>query len=154
MSELQLRKLMVQLDAIQSSLNEIRTQLGSSLAVEAGHGMAADAKNVLEAARRTLRDRQSRSAFFDCNEVFADPVWDMLLRIFIGTEDRLPLTIATASLEQKVSATIEIRCIKALTQIGMVALQPELICQDSYVIKLSEKGERCMRQYLEEICDE
>ena len=82
--------------------------------------IAADADADLVAfARQLLRERRLRERFFD-PKLFADPVWDLLLDLFVADQEQRDISISSASIAANVASTTALRYIAHMVEVGML----------------------------------
>lgn len=71
-------------------------------------------------ARRLLALRRLRQTTFGAIHS-ADPVWAMLLELYIQTREGRPVSISSLSLSAGVPATTALRCINSMVSSGLLA---------------------------------
>jgi hypothetical protein len=77
------------------------------------------AESLLFAARDARDTRRQRDLIFG-RDLLADPSWDLLLDIFIASQEGRRMSVASACLGAPVPAGTALRCIAHLTDAGLV----------------------------------
>lgn len=104
----------------------------------------------LALARRLYRERRVRVRHF-AHGLFAEPVWDILLDLFIAECEGKTITISSACIAADVPATTALRHLGWLIAEGLLTRAPHPVDARSSVVRLTGKGDRAMRAYLDEV---
>lgn len=82
----------------------------------AGHNRADDRALFV---RDHIRQRRMRADFFP-SDVFADPVWDMLLDLYAAHYELKPVSVSSLCIAAAVPATTALRWIKTMSAHGWI----------------------------------
>lgn len=74
----------------------------------------------LRHARRTYRNRRSRTAVFGDETLFGEPAWDLLLDLFIAAKERKRVPVTSACIGAAVPTTTALRWLAVLEERGLV----------------------------------
>jgi DNA-binding transcriptional ArsR family regulator len=100
--------------------------------------------------RRIIRQRQLRSRFFAA-ELFADPVWDMLLDLTAATAEHRRISVTSLCLASGVPPTTALRWISVLENAGLVERQHDSTDKRRAFITLSDTAISQIARYFETI---
>ena len=102
---------------------------------------------LLSLARQLVRERTTRLKFFE-SFAFGEPVWDILLDLYIASGTGTLISVSSACIAARVPPTTALRYITLLANRGMIKRRPAP--HDSRVIYVSLEGEfrNALRQYL------
>lgn len=111
---------------------------------------ARQSRRYLDLARKRYRERRIRARYFP-PRLFAEPVWDILLDLFIARHQNLTITVSSACIAADVPVTTALRHIAWLVEDGWVIRSPHPSDARSSVVGLTPDGDRAMRAYLDDI---
>ena len=77
-------------------------------------------KLAVEVAREEYRSRRRREKIFG-SQFFSDPVWDMLLDLFIATAEGRRIVVSSACIAAEVPRTTALRQIKKMEEAGLLS---------------------------------
>jgi hypothetical protein len=100
-------------------------------------------------ARHVLQARRRREALFP--DLFADPAWDLLLDLFIATEEGRALSVTSACFGTNVPATTALRSIALLERYGLVLRRRHPTDGRCMLLSLSDRALQLMHQWCAEI---
>lgn len=99
-------------------------------------------------ARHLYRQRTLRARHFP-HSLFAEPVWDMLLDLFVNDCDRRRQTVKSVCIAARVPTTTALRHLNWLIDEGLAVRLPHPSDSRSVHVCLSETGFAAMSSYLE-----
>ncbi len=107
------------IDHLTSQFTRIATTLSSiETRVAALHGEALPhghtAPTPLQRAKEYYRKRRLRERMFGNPDLFADPAWDILIDLFIASEEGRKISVSSACIASAVPTTTALRWIKIL----------------------------------------
>ena len=104
---------------------------------------------LLEKARSVYRARRAREALFgDQPDLFADPVWDILLDLFAAQEAGQRVSISSACIAANVPPTTALRWLAILESRGLIVRISDETDRRRAFVRLSELAHRRMSQWL------
>jgi hypothetical protein len=95
-----------------------------------------------------IRARRSRDKFFDAS-LFGDPVWDILLDLYLARLDQRRTTVSSLCIAAAVPATTALRYISALARSEIIIRQPSILDGRVVYVDLSEEAFSRMSEYFE-----
>jgi DNA-binding MarR family transcriptional regulator len=95
-----------------------------------------------------IRGRRLRDKFFDAG-LFADPVWDILLDLYLASLDQRRTAISSLCVAAAVPTTTALRHISLLVDRGMLVRQPSRFDHRVIYVELAEATVAHVRSYLE-----
>ena len=98
-------------------------------------------------AHAIYRARRRRDKFFD-HDLFADPMWDMLLDLFVNQVRGVRVSVTSLTLAARVPSTTGMRCIRILVERGLVIRTRVPDDARLVLLDLTSKGFQLMQQYL------
>jgi DNA-binding MarR family transcriptional regulator len=98
-------------------------------------------------AKEMIRERGLRMKYFTDLE-FGEPVWDILLDLYISHHSKRRISISSACIAANVPATTALRYISNLTSQGVIFRIADASDARRVFIKLSDEMERSIRSYL------
>jgi DNA-binding MarR family transcriptional regulator len=96
--------------------------------------------------RRIIRQRQLRDRFFN-NELFADPVWDMLLDLAAATTEGSQVSITSLCIASRVPPTTALRWITVMTDQGLLRRTEDPLDRRRAFISLTDDAIRAIAAY-------
>jgi len=99
--------------------------------------------------RAAIRLRRLRDRFFD-GELFADPVWDMLLDLTAARMERLRVAVSSLCIASAVPPTTALRWIKTMTDLGLIVRVDDPHDGRRVFIELSETAAKGMQNWFAE----
>jgi hypothetical protein len=106
-----------------------------------------DNDNLLPCAERMIREREYRKQHFPTMP-FGEPVWDLLLDLFVWHVRCRQISITSACIATKVPPTTALRYIAMLEAAGDLKRVASSVDARRYYISLSEPVLAAMRNYL------
>jgi DNA-binding MarR family transcriptional regulator len=95
--------------------------------------------------------RRRRAEHFSIvNDLFGEPVWDVLLDLFVAHERGQKVSVSSASSAACVPTTTALRTIAKLIQRGLVADQPDQQDKRRRYVRLTDRAVTAMHAYLQE----
>jgi hypothetical protein len=113
-------------------------------------GLAAAGTGLAAVARRLLKEADARQHFFP-DYVPADPVWPILLDLYIHAAETRKVTVSDACLASRVPNTTALRWIKELVELGLVERSPDAVDRRRKYLKISAEAFVGMSRYLASI---
>jgi DNA-binding MarR family transcriptional regulator len=110
---------------------------------------AADA-GLVGVARRLLKEADDRERFFS-GEMFSDPVWRILLDLYVHTAERRKISVSSACVAARVPTTTALRWISDLVDRGLVERAPDPMDGRRCHLNLSPPTFENMSRYLASI---
>ena len=119
-----------------------------------GRGSDGEAASLLEDdvrwlrhARRTYRNRRSRSAHFQDESLFGEPAWDLLLDLFIAAKERKRVPVTSACIGAAVPTTTALRWLAVLEERGLVLREADPSDARRVFVRLSAEAYAKMVAY-------
>ena len=103
--------------------------------------------------RRVIRARRLRSRFFD-RELFADPVWEMLLELLQAEIDQHRVPVSSLCAASGVPSTTALRWIATMTNVGLLQRRADRHDGRRVFVELTVSASRAMRLYFKELGEE
>ena len=100
--------------------------------------------------RQVMRLRHARFAHFD-SDLFADPVWDMLLELTVAHAEHRRVTVKVLCIASGVPHTTALRWIHHMSDKGLISRTEDQADKRRVFIQLSDKGMRAMADYFAQI---
>lgn len=116
------------IDLIDQKLSIIKSQASSS---------AAENVEALEKAKRHYRSRRQRDLLFENPNLFGEPAWDMLVDLFIATEEGKKISVSSLCVAAAVPMTTALRWITILENEGLVTRTADAGDARRYFLSLS-----------------
>jgi DNA-binding MarR family transcriptional regulator len=98
-------------------------------------------------AKEMISERSLRMKSFIGLE-FGEPVWDILLDLYVSHHSKRRISISSACIAANVPATTALRYISNLTNQGVIVRVPDASDARRVFITLSDEIQRSMRDYL------
>jgi hypothetical protein len=105
---------------------------------------------LLEIATRLYRQRRLRAQHF-AGSLFAEPMWDMLLDLFIADCERRRISVKSVCIGANVPATTALRNLRWLHEQGLVERLNHPRDDRSTHVRLTAEAITAMERYLTEI---
>jgi hypothetical protein len=103
-------------------------------------------KNMLDAARRQLRERRERDRLFG-SDIVAEPAWNILLELFVAGEEGREVSALAACAELPAPEPAVLRCVAHLVSAKLVVRQADA-GSGSMSLTLSHAAKARMCDYL------
>ncbi len=100
--------------------------------------------------RRIIRQRQLRARFFD-GELFADPVWDMLLDLSAARVEHTRVSVTSLCIASGVPPTTALRWISQMKDAGLVERVEDETDKRRAFITLTDKATDAMARFFAEV---
>jgi hypothetical protein len=129
--------------------------LPSEMAVYAGlnegTGRASDVP-LVDRARAIYAARRRRDAMLGtASQFFHDPAWDIMLDLFIQTEDQQIVSVSSACVGACVAHTTALRCLKAMERKGVVSFRHDPFDKRRRFVSLTVETHRRIVSWLAEV---
>ena len=111
---------------------------------------ASGGRSRLQVALGLLKDRRERHKFFS-PALFGEPVWDILLDLYVRGASNQPTSVTSACIASGVPATTALRYIRLLERQGLVARRADAADARRNFLELSPRGQALLDHYLDEI---
>jgi DNA-binding MarR family transcriptional regulator len=105
--------------------------------------------NLADEIRQMLRFRRKRETMFGA-ELFADPVWDMILDLCLAHETGKRVSVSSLCLASAVPATTALRWIKAMEDRNLVIREEDPDDRRRYFLSLAPDVEQKLQALLRE----
>lgn len=149
MAEIDVKRLIEQVNAAQSIIQEIRLTCGCD-AIEQLENLPPERETLaLQAAERAYRNRRSRKDFIGTADLFGEPAWDLLLDLFIRQTKAEQVTVKTAFMHSDASLKTVVRLLKVMEHSGLIAVTIDPDDDTRQLINLNPTGYEGMLRYLE-----
>lgn len=106
--------------------------------------------SAYEQARTLYRQRRRRAEHFP-QGLLAEPVWDMLLDLFITHGEGRDVTVSSACMAADVPMTTALRHLRWLTDAGLVQRVPHGRDARATIVRLTDEAHGAMTDYLNAI---
>lgn len=141
--------------ALAAELEEVarKGSMGAAPAADGAHasgdGMAPFEDDVrwLRYARRTYRNRRSRTGVFGDKTLFGEPAWDLLLDLFIAAKERKRVPVTSACIGAAVPTTTALRWLAVLEERGLVLREADPSDARRIFVRLSAEAYAQMVAY-------
>jgi DNA-binding MarR family transcriptional regulator len=100
--------------------------------------------------RRIIRQRQQRERFFN-NELFADPVWDMLLDLAAAASEYRRVSVTSLCIASRVPPSTALRWIGLMTDQGLLLRIEDPLDRRRVFVSLSNEAKIAMARYFESL---
>jgi DNA-binding MarR family transcriptional regulator len=109
-------------------------------------------ESITNAARQLYRARRRRSAFFgDLGCTFGEPVWDIMLDLFIAEREGRTVSVSSALIGADVPSTTALRYLNSLEQEGIVLRHADPLDRRRCYVRLSRETLTGLECYIREI---
>jgi hypothetical protein len=98
-------------------------------------------------AKEEYGERRRRAQFFD-SSLFGEPIWDLLLDLFICYALDRRISVSSACMAAGVPMTTALRCIQVLEERGMIVRKPDERDRRRNWIELTRPTFRDLAEYL------
>lgn len=141
-------------ESIVGLVKDLTTQL-SAIAVDFGTraerlsaaGPTRSGPGLCDVAKQLLAQRMSRFDHFPA-ELFHEPAWDMLLALFVATEERRTMNVKTLVASAKAPVTTSQRWIDHLHKLKLIDRVIDPVDRRRMEISLSDAGQQAITSYL------
>lgn len=145
-STAKLHELSDEVSRIASTLARLATQTGRRPSGEVANSAQGAPEAMLEAVRRSIRARRERARYFN-PELFADPVWDMLLSLFAAELEQVRVSVTSLCSAAEVPATTALRWIATMTDANLLRRRPDPCDGRRVFIEMTPEASAAMRSY-------
>jgi len=104
----------------------------------------------LQRAKEYYRKRRLRERMFADPNLFADPAWDILIDLYIASEEGRGISISSACIASAVPITTALRWIKILEQGGHISRHEDPSDARRVLMALTESAAKTVRDYFSE----
>ena len=118
-------------------------------------GCASYDKSITQEARSLYRARRRRQQYFPALERdFGEPVWDVILDLFVAEREGRPVSITSACVAAAVPLTTALRWIQQLEEMKVVLREPDPTDRRRAHIRLSRTTAAAMEGYIRDLMAE
>jgi hypothetical protein len=129
--------------------------LSPAVAIFAGLAESAErepAIPLVDRARAIYAARRQRDAMLGAaSAFFHDPAWDIMLDLFIQTEDQQIVSVSSACVGACVAHTTALRCLKAMERKGVVSFRHDPFDKRRRFVSLTVETHRRIASWLAEV---
>lgn len=104
----------------------------------------------LEAAKRHYQGRRQRSVMFGETHLFGEPVWDMLIDLFIAAEENKEVSVSSLCIAADVPATTALRYITMLEDMKLIERSCDGTDRRRFYLSLEQGAHESVRNYFEQ----
>ena len=133
-------------ESARTKLLENLQELTSALAQVAAPREGPDAGEVED----LMRARRRRARHFN-SDLFADPAWDMLLKLYAAELGQRRVSITKLGLASGVPATTALRWLTTLQKEGLIQRQSDPLDGRRIYVSLTDAGSRAMTAYFQDL---
>lgn len=116
------------------------------------HSGVAERRTAITAAAKDLyrarRRRERHFAHLSC--AFGEPIWDLMLDLFVAQRERRPISISSACLAANVPATTGLRWLQHMEINSIVVRVPDPVDRRRAYVRLADPVELAMERYIDE----
>lgn len=105
------------------------------------------ANTPLERAKEYYQKRRMRERMFGGAKMFSDPAWDILIDLFIASEEGRGISVSSACIASTVPMTTALRWIKLLEEEGHVVRQEDPLDARRVYMILTPTATNTVREY-------
>lgn len=109
-------------------------------------------ENLADEIRQLTRFRRKRETIFG-TDLFADPVWDMMLDLCLAAEIGRPVSISSLCLASAVPVTTALRWTKAMEKRGLIMREEDAHDRRRFFVSLAPDIEQKLQALLRERFD-
>jgi DNA-binding MarR family transcriptional regulator len=106
--------------------------------------------NALDRARLFISYRRARARHFGDRSLFAEPAWDIMLKLYVHHVKNEPVSVKSACIGSGVSASTALRWLNALEAEGLICFELDPADQSRKLIRLTPGGFESMTRCLED----
>ena len=107
-------------------------------------------EDLAELARHYYNVRTLRERYLP-EELLGEPLWDMLLDLFICHVERRKISVTSACLASRAPPTSALRYVKLLEEVGLVEREASSSDRRSAHLHLSTEGVQCMENLMRDL---
>jgi hypothetical protein len=97
---------------------------------------------------------RSERALYIPTELFADPVWDIMLHLLHGEIAHRRVSVSSACLASGLPQTVGLRWLNTMVQHGLAEIEPDPADSDSGSVELIPEVSIALRRYFREVLKE
>jgi DNA-binding MarR family transcriptional regulator len=101
----------------------------------------------LQRAKEYYRKRRLRDRMFADPNLFADPAWDILIDLYIASEEGRGISVSSACIASAVPVTTALRWIKILEQGGHISRHEDPSDARRVFMSLTESAAKTVREF-------
>ena len=105
-----------------------------------------------EAVARLIELRTERARYLG-TDLFADPVWDIMLFLLHAEITRRPVALSSASLASCLPAEVTGRWLASMVERGLIAVHHHPNAAGGQLLELTREASRNMRRYFREVVE-
>lgn len=104
-------------------------------------------QKLADFAAHCIRERERRKRYFNA-DLFGEPIWDILLDLFISTAFGKPTTVKSSTIASGVPQTTALRYLNLLEERGIVERSASPNDGRAVILRLTYPAMAAMREYL------
>lgn len=139
-----IKRLQAGVPHLAASLSSIESQI---IALQDRTTQLAGQSIPLDRARDHFKKQKSRERIFGRTTIFSDPAWNILVDLFIASEERKPITVSSACISSSVPTTTALRYLKLLEDDGHILRVEHRSNGRLSLLYLSEATNNQLRRY-------
>lgn len=107
---------------------------------------------ITAAAKSLYRARRRRERHFEAlGCAFGEPMWDLMLDLFVAERERRRVSVSSACLAADVPATTALRWLQQMEEQGLLERRDDPSDRRRAHVRLTEPTERAMERYITEL---
>jgi DNA-binding MarR family transcriptional regulator len=142
------RKILAEMEQAQATL-ESALRAVQAITASVSHVQSVDASDsvLVGYARLLARGRKNRHHFFP-EYTFGEPVWDILLDLYIARCTGKLISVSSACIAAGVPPTTGLRYVTMMTHEGLIERSADPVDSRKFYVSISDRMHVAMRQYL------
>ena len=108
---------------------------------------AVNAATPLQRAKEYYHKRRIRERMFGNMNLFSDPAWDILIDLYIATEEGRQISVSSACVASAASTTTALRCLKTLEKAGHVVRKEDPTDARRVFMSLTDSAIKTVRKF-------
>jgi hypothetical protein len=113
------------------------------------YALASAPTTPLDRAKRDYRNRRKREAIFKKPDLFGEPAWDMLVDLFIASEEGTLISVPSLCIASGVPSTTALRWIVILEQEKLIMRTPDPNDQRRVFLSLTDMAKTHLQALFE-----
>jgi hypothetical protein len=127
--------------------------VGGPGAAEGANSDSDELKIAEETVASVISARSARALYLRA-ELFADPVWDIMLHLLHGEIMHRPVSISSACLASELPERVGLRWLNTMVQRGLANIEPDPEDSGSGSVKLVPAVSMALRRYFREVVEQ
>ena len=127
--------------------------VGGPGAAEGANSNTDELQVALESVARVIRARSVRALYIP-TEMFADPVWDIMLHLFHAEIVHRRVSTSSACLASRLPERVGLRWLNTMAEHGLVEMEPDLDDSGNGSVELVPEVSRALRRYFREVVEQ